>query len=138
MADGTFVSLLPAMPEALSEKEFSIMYLGRLALALRTIETEGLTKTLLEWQPLADMGILEWLDHLNVPTSFRDSSRNNGVPATWLRSLDKVKQIQDDRAAKEAQQAAVEAAPELAKAYKAASGKAEEGSPAEGITNGAL
>ncbi len=130
---------LPEMPPELSEKEFSIMYLGRLALALRTIETEGLTKTLLEWTPLADMNILEWLDHINIPTAFRDSARNNGVPATWLNSLDEVKRIQDDRAAKEQAQQMLAAAPELAKAAKAGSTKPEDGSPTQEImANGTL
>ncbi len=128
---------LPEMPEVLSEKEFSVMYLGRLALALRTIETEGLTKTLQEWTPLADMNILEWLDHINIPIAFRDSARNNGVPASWLRSLDEVTQIQADRAAKEQAQQMLAAAPELGKAYKSTSGKPEEGSLAENITNAA-
>ena len=126
---------LPDMPEELVDKDFSVMYLGRLALALRTIETEGLTKTLMEWTPLADMGILEWLDHINVPVAFRDSARNNGVPATWLQSEDVVKKIQDDRVAQQAQQQMLEAAPELGKAYKSISGKPEEGSPAEELTN---
>jgi len=124
---------LPEMPPELSGQDFSIMYLGRLALALRTIETEGLTKTLLEWQPMADMNILEWLDHINVPVAFRDSARNNGVPATWLRSLDDVKQIQDRRAADQAQQQMIEAAPELAKAHKTGGTKPEEGSLSAGI-----
>ena len=126
---------LPEMPPELSEKEFSIMYLGRLALALRTIETEGLTKTLLEWTPLADMNILEWLDHINIPVAFRDSARNNGVPATWLRTIEEVTQIQADRAADQAQQQMLEAAPELAKAAKAAGTKAEEGSLTEELVN---
>ena len=128
---------LPDMPEELVDKDFSVMYLGRLALALRTIETEGLTKTLLEWKPLADMNILDWLDHINIPVAFRDSARNNGVPATWLRNEDDVKQIQADRAADQAQQQMLEAAPELGKAYKSISGKPEEGSPAEEIVNAA-
>ncbi len=128
---------LSEMPPELSEKEFSIMYLGRLALALRTIETEGLTKTLLEWSPLADMNILEWLDHINIPVAFRDSARNNGVPATWLNSLDEVKRIQDDRAAEQAAQQALQAAPELAKAAKAAGTKPEEGSITEAAVSAA-
>ncbi|KKL12458.1 hypothetical protein LCGC14_2535560, partial [marine sediment metagenome] len=53
---------LPEMPEELSEQDFSIMYLGRLALALRTIETEGLVKTLNEWAVFVDMNILDWVD----------------------------------------------------------------------------
>jgi hypothetical protein len=127
---------LPEMPEELSEQEFSIMYLGRLALALRTIETEGLTKTLAEWSPLAEMNILEWLDHINIPTAFRDSARNNGVPATWLRSLDEVKQIQDERAEKQAAEAQLAAAEQAAKAAKLGSGKPEEGSPTEQVMEG--
>ncbi len=128
---------LPTMPEELAEKDFSVMYLGRLALALRTIETEGLTKTLQEWAPLAGMDILDWLDHINIPVAFRDSARNNGVPATWLRSEEEVAQIQTDRAAQQAQQQILEAAPELAKAAKAAGTKAEEGSITDSITNAA-
>ncbi len=129
---------LPPMPPELAEKEFSIMYLGKLALALRTLETEGLTKTLLDWAPMADMNILDWLDHINVSTAFRDSARNNGVPATWLNPLDVVAQIQSDRAEKAAAQAAIAAAPELAKAVKAGGTKPEEGSITEGLLNGQL
>jgi len=120
---------LSEIPQEMIEADFSVMYLGRLALALRTIETEGLAKTLAEWSPLAEMNILEWLDHINIPVAFRDSARNNGIPATWLRSLDEVKQIQDDRAAKEAAQAQLAAAEQAAKAAKLGSGKPEEGSP---------
>jgi hypothetical protein len=126
---GEVVSLLPKMPEELAEQEFSVMYLGRLALALRTIETEGLTKTLLEWEPMANMNIMEWLDHINIPVAFRDSARNNGVPATWLRSTEDVKQIQDERAQQQAAQAQLEAAEQAAKAAKLGSTKPDEGSP---------
>ncbi len=126
---------LPDMPEELVEKDFSVMYLGRLALALRTIETEGLTKTLLEWTPLAGMNIFEWLDNIKQDVAFRDSARNNGVPATWLNNEDEVTQIRDDRAAQQAQQQMLEAAPELGKTYKSVSGKPEEGSPAAEIIN---
>ncbi len=122
---------LPDMPPELSEQEFSIMYLGRLALALRTIETEGLTKTLNEWAVFADMNILEWVDHINVPVAFRDSARNNGVPATWLRTEDEVKKLQADRNAALAKQADLEAAGQAAKAAKDGSKKPEEGSPTE-------
>ena len=126
---------LSDMPPELAEKEFSVMYLGRLALALRTIETEGLTKTLQEWSPLADMNILDWLDHINIPRAFRDSARNNGVPATWLNSEEVVLQIQTDRAAKETALAQLAAAEQAAKAAKLGSTKPEEGSPTEAALN---
>jgi hypothetical protein len=128
---------LSQAPQELVDADYSVMYLGRLALALRTIETEGLTKTLQEWAPLADMNILEWLDNIKQDVAFRDSARNNGVPATWLNSNDEVKLIRDDRAADQAQQQAVAAAAELAKAAKAAGTKPEEGSITESIINAA-
>lgn len=127
---------LPPMPEELVDVDFSVMYLGRLALALRTIETEGLTKTLQEWAPMADMGILEWLDHINIPTAFRDSARNNGVPATWLNSEDVVKQIQDDRLAKQEAQEQLAAVEQAAKAAKLGSTKPDEGSPTAEVMEG--
>ena len=137
LADSTVQRLIPPMPPELVDRDFSVMYLGRLALALRTIETEGLTKTLLEWAPLADMNILEWLDNIKQDVAFRDSARNNGVPATWINSTDEVKIIRDNRAAEQAQQQALEALPELAKAAKAGGTKPEEGSLTEGAMNAA-
>lgn len=128
---------LTKAPQELVDADYSVMYLGRLALALRTIETEGLTKTLQEWAPLADMNIFEWLDNIKQDVAFRDSARNNGVPATWLNNTDEVTRIRDDRAAAAQAQQAIEAAPELGKAIKSVSGKPEEGSLAESITNAA-
>ena len=120
---------LKPMPEELAYADYSIMYLGRLALALRTLETEGLAKTLAEWSPMADMNILEWLDNIKQDVAFRDAARNNGVPATWLNSDDEVKAIRDERAEKEAAQAQLAAAEQAAKAAKLGSGKPEDGSP---------
>jgi len=120
---------LKPMPEELADADYSIMYLGRLALALRTLETEGLAKTLAEWSPMADMNILEWLDNIKQDVAFRDAARNNGVPATWLNSDDEVKAIRDERAEKEAAQAQLAAAEQAAKAAKLGSGKPEDGSP---------
>jgi hypothetical protein len=126
-------NLLPAQPEALVDVEYSVMYLGRLALAMKTLETEGFTRTIEQFRPLAEANIFDWLDNLDTDRAFRDSSRNNGVPAPWLKDLARVKKERDERDLAAKQQAAIEAAPELAKAYKQASGAPEEGSPAEGV-----
>ncbi|KKK50980.1 hypothetical protein LCGC14_3119590, partial [marine sediment metagenome] len=80
---------LPQMPQELSEGDFSVMYLGRLALALRTLESEGLAQLLLEWAPMAE--ISDHMDNLNTDVAFRDSARNRGVPSTWLKVVDTVK-----------------------------------------------
>lgn len=124
---------LPEMPAELSEQEFSVMYLGRLALALRTLETEGLAQLLLDWAPMAEVS--NHMDNLDTDTAFRDSSRNRGVPATWLKSTeDRDAKRQADAAAFQ-QQALIEQAPELAKASKAAGTKPEEGSLTSELIN---
>ena len=79
-------NLLPEMPDELSEQKFSVMYLGRLALALKTLETEGLSQLMLEWAPLAETS--NFMDNLDIDEAFRDSARNRGVPATWLKNTD--------------------------------------------------
>jgi len=127
--------LLPQMPPELSEKEFSVMYLGRLALALRTLETEGLAQLLLEWAPLA--GISNHFDNLDTDVAFRESSRNRGVPATWLKNLERVENERLAREQQIQQQALMQQLPDLSKAAKNLSIKPEEGSITEGIMNAA-
>ncbi len=126
---------LPEMPSELSEKEFSVLYLGRLALALRTLESEGLAQLMLEWAPMAE--ISDHMDNLDTDISFRDSSRNRGVPATWLKGIEvrdngRLKRKQDAQ-----QQALLEQVPELAKAAKAAGTKPEDGSITQGVLDAA-
>ena len=126
---------LPEMPEELSKQEFSVMYLGRLALALRTLESEGLAQLLLEWAPMAEVS--NHMDNLDIDTAFRDSARNRGVPATWLKAVeDRDKQRKADALAAQ-QQALMEQIPDFAKAAKAAGTKPEEGSITEGMLNAA-
>ena len=126
---------LPEMPPELSEQEFSVMYLGRLALALRTLESEGLAQLMLEWSPMAEVS--DFMDNLDTDTAFRDSGRNRGVPATWLKDTDErdAKRAADAQAAQAQQMIAM--APELAKAAKAGSKKAEEGSLTQGVLDAA-
>lgn len=129
--------LLPEMPAELEGKEYSVMYLGRLALALRTLETEGLAKTIAEWSPLAQAQIMGWVDNLDIDQAFRDSARNNGMPATWLKDLERV---QEERQAREQQmqkQALMDKAKDLSGAVRNLSTKVEEGSIMEGIKNAA-
>jgi len=128
--------LLPPVPAQLVDKNYSIMYLGRLALAMRTLETEGLAKTLVEWTPMAEVNST-WLDNLDVDVSFRDSARNNGMPATWLKDVKKRDAERIARAEQAQQQALLEQVPELSKAAKNLSKPIEKGSPLEAITNAA-
>jgi hypothetical protein len=126
---------LPEMPSELSEQDFSVMYLGRLALALRTLESEGLAKLLLEWAPMVE--ISDHMDNLNTDVAFRESSRNHGVPATWLKTTDERDAFRAAREQKIQQQALMEQIPDFAKAAKAGGTKPEEGSITEGLLNAA-
>ena len=125
----------PDMPESLSEKEFSVMYLGRLALALRTLETEGLTQLMLEWSPLAEVS--DFMDNLDTDVAFRDSARNRGVPATWLKSTDQRDTERTVRTQQAQAQQMLEAAPGLAKASKDGGVAPEEGSITKGLVDAA-
>ncbi len=124
---------LPEAPPELSGKEFSVMYLGRIALSLRTLEVEGMTKTLLAFEPLAGMNILDWLDNIDTDEAFRESWRANGASATWLKNVEKRDTERIQRAEAAAAQAQIEAAPDLMKAAKAGSTKPEDGSPTKEI-----
>jgi hypothetical protein len=125
----------PEMPVELSEQEFSVMYLGRLALALKTLESEGLAQLLLEWAPMAEVS--DHMDNLDTDTAFRDSARNRGVPATWLKAVEDRDAERQARAAQAQAQALMEQVPDFAKAAKAGGTKPEEGSITEGIVNAA-
>ena len=128
---------LPEAPPELSGKEFSVMYLGRIALSLRTLEVEGMTKTLLAFEPLAGMNVLDWLDNIDVDESFRDAWRSNGASATWLKNVEQRDSERQLKAEAAATQAKIDAAPELAKAAKLGSAKPEEGSPTQEVINAA-
>ena len=128
---------LPPMPEELSEKEFSVMYLGRIALSLRTLEVEGMTKTLLAFEPLANMNVLDWLDNIQTDEAFRESWRANGASAAWLKDVTQRDTERETRAVAAAAQAKLDAAPDLMKAAKAGSTKPEDGSPTKEIMDAA-
>ena len=130
-------TLLPEMPTELSEADYSVMYLGRLALALRTIETEGLQKTLAQWSPLAEANIFDWLDNIAVDDAFRDSARNNGVPATWLKDINERDKERMDKAKKENARALMEQMPGIAGAAKDLSKAPEDGSITKGMIDAA-
>ena len=124
---------LPPMPVELSEADFSVMYLGRLALALKTLETEGLAQLMLEWGPMAEVS--DFMDNLNTDKAFRDSSRNRGVPSSWLIEEDMRDQMRQARQQAAQQQQMMEQIPELAKAAKQGGSKPEEGSLTERAMN---
>lgn len=128
---------LPKMPTIMSEKEVRIEYLGRLALALKTLESEGFVKTTTDMATLGDAGIAALMENLDLDIISRDMSRNAGMPSTWLKDI-KVRDDQRDAQAEQAQAAALaETVPDLVKAAKNLSGKPEEGSIIKEVMNAA-
>ncbi len=130
--------VLPDMPEQLVDVDYRVMYLGRLALAMKTLESEGLAKTIAEMSPLAQAKIVTgWEDNINWDNATRGTARNNGVPASWMMEVKErdLRRLADQQA--EQIQQMLAAAPELAKAYKQGGTKAEEGSLSEGVLNAA-
>lgn len=126
---------LPPIPEELVGKDYKVEYLGRLALALKTLETEGFVKTLNELAVLSEAGRLDFLDNFDLDKITRDMSMNNGMPATWLKDLDKRDEERAIRAEQAQQQAMMERLPDLSKAARNLSQKPEEGSITQEILN---
>jgi len=134
--------MLPPMPKGLAEgKEYRIEYLGRLALTLKTLESEGFVKTMTELKTMVELKALDkeeelpFLDNYDKDIISRDIGRNNGMPATWLKDIKKRDAERADRK-RQAQEAAImDRVPDLSKAAKNLSQKPEEGSITEGVLN---
>lgn len=138
--DGTVSSLLPEMPEVLSEKEVRIEYLGRLALTLKTLESEGFVKTMTELKAMADLdpeAPPTYMDNFDKDIISREMSRNNGMPSTWLKDITKRDQDRKDRAEAAKAEAMMDRAPDLAKAAKNLSTKPEDGSITQEVIDAA-
>ena len=128
---------LPAMPESISGKDYTIEYLGPLALAMKTLETQGFVIAMEQLKGFGEMERFEYLDNFNIDQISRDLSRNNGMPATWLKDI-KVRDAERKERAKTLQlQQLMENVPGLSKALGDLGKKPEDGSITQGIVNAA-
>lgn len=130
------------IPDELSDVSYKIEYLGKIALVLKALETQGFVITMEQLMPIiqrqGEEGAIEQIiDNFNLDEIGRGIGRNNGVPAAWLKSEEERQQIREQRAqALQAQQMAA-TLPGLAKASADAGKAPEEGSITEGIMNAA-
>lgn len=130
--------VLPVMPEELMEAEYSIEYLGRLALALKSLESQGFIMTMDQLKvAFGELDRTEYLDNFDIDKASRNLARNNGVPATWLKNEDTVKAEREQQMKAAQQQAAMEQLPGLAKAAADAGKAPERGSLTERTLNAA-
>jgi hypothetical protein len=95
--------------------EPKVNYSSRIALAIKALESAGFERTLEMWTPMIQARP-EILDNLDLDTAFRDSTRNNNVPARWLMDSRKMAQVRAQRAQQQAQQQQIEQAQQMADA----------------------
>lgn len=137
-SDGTITNALPEMPPELEGADYNIEYLGKLALVMKTLETQGFVKTMDEMKMLfGELNILDYIDNIDIDRATRDMAINNGVPATWLKNEDVRDEQRRQRQEFQQQQMEMEQMPNMAKAATEAGKAPEKGSIAERMLNAA-
>lgn len=114
--------LLPPMPRMLIEAkgEYKIEYDSPLSRAMRSEEASGLSRTLEQAiNVAANAQNPEVLDHFNWDQIIPAMADIQGVPESWLNSMDKIQEIRNGRAQANQQQQMINAAPSAAAMMKA-------------------
>lgn len=123
---------MPPIPPELSEANFKVEYIGRLALQLKSHQVQGFQRTV---EVGASLEPIQpgTLDNLNIDKGFRDLARNFGVRADNIATPEEVQAKREAR--QQAQQAAqaLELAQAVGQGFKDTSKAAEAGSPAQKI-----
>jgi len=134
---------LPEIPEELVGKDtIKIEYLGKIALVLKALEVQGFVITMEQLMPIiekqgAEGAIEQIIDNFDLDKTSRSVARANGVPATWIRDIDEVNAMREQKAEQQKLLQMAEQLPNMANAY-ASGGKApEDGSISEGLMNAA-
>ncbi len=125
-------------PDVLSKVDYTIEYLGPLALAMKTLETQGFVIAMEQLNAaFAPSEDFEYMDNFDKDEIARNLSRNNGVPATWLVEKKGVKQIREIRAEAAQKQALMENMPGLSKGVTDLGKAPEDGSIQTEVRNAA-
>lgn len=126
---------LPGLPEELIGIEYSVEYLGKLALVLASLESEGLVVTMQQLRESFGEEDTGWMDNFDKDRISRDMARNNAVPANWLKDVDLRDEERQIRAEAEQKQRELEQAQIMAAAAKDGGKAPEKGSATERILN---
>lgn len=92
-----------------------VSYSSKIALAIKSLHNTSWVRTMETMLPMADRQP-DVLDNYNLDIISRDTSRNDGLPAEWLRPQDEVEKIRQQRAEAEAKAAEVQQAQQAADA----------------------
>jgi hypothetical protein len=86
-----------------------VQYTSRLALALKAVHSNGLSRVLAQFAPYLE-SYPQLMDNFNMDVAIRSIARNEGVPAEWMPPEDDVVAVREARAAQQAEQAQMEQA----------------------------
>ncbi len=89
-------------PEALVNEGLDIEYTSKLAMAMRSFETQAMAQTVGMVGPWMQINPAV-IDNFNLDNAARGIAERNGVPADWLRSEDDVIKIRSERAQAQAE-----------------------------------
>jgi hypothetical protein len=79
-----------------------LTYSSRIALAIKALENVSLVRSFEQWLPIMQLRP-EIMDNCDLDAMFRDSCRNNGMPARWLVPFELVQEQRKARAEKQQQ-----------------------------------
>ena len=135
----------PAPPEALIQTRKDgqatipnpeVVFQSRISLAIKSLQTEGFDRVmqraggLLQIQP-------DILDNWDFDMIFRDMSRNEGYPESWLKMKENVDKLRQSRAQQQLQQQQAAEAEQLAGAVGSAGGAEQVQRVVEGVQGNA-
>lgn len=126
---------LPEIPEEMAGVEYSVEYLGKLALVLKSLESEGFILTMTQLKEAFGEENTGWMDNFDADVATRDFARNYGVPANWMKDTDLRDEERQVRAEAQQKQVELEQAQMMAAAAKDGGTAPEEGSPTERMLN---
>ena len=93
---------IPPPPEVLINQGLDVEYISKLAMAMRSFETQAMGQTVGMVGPWLQVAP-DIADNFNFDNASRGIAERNGVPADWLRSEDEVKKIRGQRAQAQAE-----------------------------------
>ena len=96
--------------------DYDVVYQGRLAVAMATLQANATETHLAKWAPYEELFPVG--DNINLDEAYRRTALNSGVPGDLMRTPEEVEEIRADRAQKADVEQQAQIAATAAKAYK--------------------
>jgi len=137
LGDPLIIRVLELLMEAqrvkrpLTDINYDIVYQGRLAMAVSSMQANMIEVILEKWMPYQE--VYPVLDNVDFDKAFKTDALASGFPANVIHSEDERDEIRTERKAMEDAQRQAEIAEAASKAYKNAGTAPQEGSIASGM-----